>query len=299
MALRRPPPLRPGDRIAVVAPASAADPKSLAAGARRLASLGYDVRLVPARPTAAGFGGSDPARASALLRAVADDRVRAIVFARGGYGAARILPLVERALRRERPKILVGYSDTTALLAFASGQLGWATFHGPMISSEFPSIRRGDLRAFARALGGETIAPFTLTRTYRRGVAEGTLVGGCLSILVSLLGTPYFPKLDGRLLFLEDVNEQPYQLDRMLTHLRLAGVLARVRGIVFAVMQDCGEPRAMHAVLAERTADLGVPVAYGLPSGHGRGKRTLPFGVRARLDAGRRRLEILETPVGP
>ena len=299
MALRRPPPLRPGDRIAVVAPASAADPKSLGAGARRLASLGYDVRLVRARVTSAGFGGSDAARASALLRAVADDRVRAIVFARGGYGAARILPLVERALRRARPKILVGYSDTTALLAFASGQLGWATFHGPMISSDFPSIRRGDLRSFARALGGETIAPFALTRTYRRGVAEGRLVGGCLSILVSLLGTPYFPKLDGGLLFLEDVNEQPYQLDRMLTHLRLAGVLACVRGIVFAVMQGCGEPRAMHAVLAERTADLGVPVAYGLASGHGRGKRTVPFGVRARLDAGRRRLEILETPVGP
>ncbi|MGH7804724.1 MAG: S66 peptidase family protein, partial [Candidatus Binatia bacterium] len=214
-----------------------------------------------------------------------------------GFGAARILPLVERGLRRARPKILVGYSDATAILAFASSRLGWATFHGPMVASDFPTLRPRDLRAFAQVLGGEAIPPFRLARAYRRGVAEGALVGGCLSILVSMLGTPYFPKLAGSLLFLEDVNEEPYQLDRMLTQLRLSGVLARVRGIVFAVMARCGRPREMHAVLAERTADLGVPVAYGLASGHGRGKRTLPLGVRARLDGGRRRLEILETPV--
>lgn len=276
-----------------------ADARKLASGVARLESLGFRVRLSSTRATAGGFAGTDRARAGALVRALADDRVGAIAFTRGGFGAARILPLVEPALRRARPKILVGYSDATAILAFASGHLGWTTFHGPMIASDFPTIRPGDLRAFIRALGGEAIEPFRLSRTYRRGVAEGKLVGGCLSILVSLLGTPYFPKLDGSILFLEDVNEEPYQLDRMLTHLRLAGALARVRGIVFAVMARCGRPREMHAVLAERTVDLGVPVAYGVASGHGRGKRTLPLGVRARLDAGRRRLEILEAPVSP
>ena len=296
----RPPPLRPGDTIAIVAPASAADPRKLARGTARLEAMGYRVQPAAVVPTVAGrFAGSDAVRARSFRKALADDRVRAIFFARGGFGAARILPLVERDLRRARPKILVGYSDATAILAFASGRLGWTTFHGPMVASDFPEIGARDLRAFARTLAGDPIPPFPLARTYRRGVAEGILVGGCLSILVSLLGTPYFPKLDGSILFLEDVNEEPYQLDRMLTQLRLAGALARVRGVVFAVMARCGRPRDMHAVLAERTADLGIPVAYGVRSGHGRGKRTLPLGVRARLDAGRRRLEILESPVSP
>jgi muramoyltetrapeptide carboxypeptidase len=298
--LLRPPALRVGDVIAVVAPASAPSLTRLARGVATLESLGYRVKVMPETRTRSGrFAGDDRRRAAALRRALADDRVRGIVFARGGFGSARMLPLVEADLRRAGPKIMVGYSDATTILAYASGELGWVTFHGPMVASDFPTLRDGDRRRFREAVGGEPIRPFELSRIHRRGLAEGRLLGGCLSVLVSLLGTPYEPRFAGAILFLEDVNEEPYRLDRMLTQLRLAGALRRVRGIVFANLTRCGSPTEMHAVLAERTRDLGVPVAYGLASGHGRAKRTLPLGVRARLDANAGTLEILEPPIEP
>lgn len=261
----------------------------------RLKELGYRVRAMPETRLRHGrLAGNDRERAAALRRALADPRIGAIVFARGGWGAARILPLVAESLRRAAPKLLVGYSDATSILAFVTGRLGWTACHGPMVASDLPMLRPVDARSLRDALSGGPVAPFALTRRYRSGEAEGRLLGGCLSILTPLLGTPYFPRLAGSILFLEDVNEEPYQLDRMLTQLRLAGALRGVRGIVFAAMTRCGPPAAMHAVLAERTRDLGIPVAYGLTSGHGRAKRTLPLGVRVRLDATRLRLTVLE-----
>jgi muramoyltetrapeptide carboxypeptidase len=295
---RKPPALLAGDRVAVVAPASPADRAKIEKGARALAKLGYDVRVLPQAFARRGhLAGTDRERAAALRTALDDPSVRAIFFVRGGFGVSRLLPLVERALAEAEPKILVGYSDLTSLLAFATARLGWVTFHGPMVATDLPSLRPKDLRALAAALRGEIPEPFRLTSALRSGVSEGRLIGGSLSILVSLLGTPYAADLRGRILFLEDVNEEPYRLDRMLTQLRHAGALQKLRGLAFGEMANCGRPRELLEVLAERTRDLGIPVGYGLPSGHGRGKRTLPLGVRARLDTRRRRLEILEPGV--
>lgn len=294
MAGRRPPALRPGDTVAVVAVSSAPDARLLARGVARLEALGYRVRVMPETCRRHGrMAGNDRQRAAALRRALADPRIDAILFARGGYGAARILPMVAEPLRRAAPKLLVGYSDATAILAYVTGRLGWTALHGPMVASDLPALRATDARSLRAAAAGALVAPFSLGRSYRGGAAEGRLLGGCLSILASLAGTPYFPRLAGSILFLEDVHEEPYQLDRMLTNLRLAGALSGVRGIVFANMTRCGPPKAMHAVLAERTRDLGVPVAYGVASGHGRAKRSLPLGVRVRLDATRLRLTVL------
>ncbi len=300
--LRRPPALRPGDRIAVVATSSVVDSKKLSTGVDALAALGFDVRVE--RETLGRRGrlaGTDHERSRALLRAVRDPSVRAIVLARGGFGAARILPKLSDALADAAPKIVVGYSDATSLLTLLTGKLGWATFHGPMVASDFGSgkIRRADRASFLAALSGDAPQTLPLRATIRGGTAEARLLGGCLSILVTLIGTPYQVDLAGSILFLEDVNEEPYQLDRMLTHLRLAGALDGVRGIAFGEMASCGSRRELLGVLADRTRDLGVPVAFGLPSGHGLGRRTLPLGVRARLDATRRRLEILEAAVSP
>jgi muramoyltetrapeptide carboxypeptidase len=292
--------LRPGDRVAVIAPASAADSDRIRRGTKVLESLGFEA-LAPRQAflRRGRYAGTDAERARALLRAIADPDVRAIVFTRGGFGAARILPLVADILVKAAPKIVVGYSDATSLLAFLTGKLGWVTFHGPMIASDFGALAPRDRASFLAALTTETPSPLRLSTTIRRGRTEGRIFGGCLSIIVSLLGTPYAVDLADRILFLEDVNEEPYQLDRMLTQLRQAGQLDRTRGIVFGEMDRCGRRRDLVAVLEERTADLGVPVALGLPSGHGRGKRTLPLGALARLDATNRRLEILEAAVTP
>jgi len=295
---RRPPALAPGDTIAVIAPASAAKRARILRGARNLERLGFHVRVLPQAFARNGhFAGTDDRRAAALRQALGDRSVRAIFLTRGGFGAARLLPLVGRDLAESGPKILVGYSDATSLLTFATGKLGWVTFHGPMVATDFPRLAAVDRVSLLGALRGERPPPIRLGVTLRRGVVEGKIFGGCLSILVSLLGTPYAVDLSNRIVFLEDVNEEPYSLDRMLTQLRQTGQLAKARGIVFGEMSNCGTRRELLGVLRERTADLGIPVAVGLPSGHGRGKRTVPLGVRARLDTGRRTLEILESGV--
>jgi muramoyltetrapeptide carboxypeptidase len=297
---RRPRALNPGDTVAVVAPASAAGRQRIERGVRALEKLGFRVRVFAQAFARHGhFAGRDRRRASALRAALADDSVRAIFFVRGGFGAARLLPIVERDLARAEPKIMIGYSDATSLLSFATGELGWVTFHGPMIATDLAKLSATDRASLLDTLSGRVAKPIRLRTTLRRGVAEGTIVGGCLAILVSLLGTPYAVDLRDRIVFLEDVNEEPYSLDRMLTQLRQTGQLARARGIVFGEMHNCGTAAKLLGVLRERTADLGVPVAFGLPSGHGRGKRTLPLGVRVRLDASRRTLEVLEPVVSP
>ena len=298
MSVRKPAALRPGDTVAVVAPASASGRRRILRGVRALRALGFRVKLSPQAFARHGhFAGNDARRAKALLGALRDPAVRAVFSVRGGFGAARILPLVEREMARRAPKILVGYSDLTSLLGFATERLGWVAFHGPLVAPDLAKLSASDRRSLLDTLGGGTPRPIRLGVPIRSGVAEGTIVGGCLAILVSLLGTPYAIDFSDRIVFLEDVNEEPYSLDRMLTQLRLAGAFRRARGIVFGEMHNCGTRKKLLAVLHDRTADLGIPVAFGLPSGHGRGKKTLPLGVRARLDTRRRRLELLESPV--
>ena len=290
--------LEGGDPVSVVAPAAAIDRAGLETGIRQLEEWGYRVRVAPAAYERSGYlAGSDRSRGESLRAAILDPDVRAIFFARGGYGSARILPLLGEDLATVEPKILVGYSDTTGLLNHFTHHFGWVTFHGPMISTDFSDMSASDGRLLREIIEGRTLPTYRLGTPLRAGIAEGTLTGGNLSTLASLLGTPWAIDARGAVLFVEDRNERSYRIDRLLTQLRLAGIFDGVRGVVFGEMPECGGMHEIRRVVGEVLGGLTFPVTFGLRSGHGRGKKTLPFGVRARLDAEQRFLQILDPVV--
>ncbi|HEV8630573.1 MAG TPA: LD-carboxypeptidase, partial [Thermoanaerobaculia bacterium] len=233
MSAAWPPPLHPGDRVGVAALSGAVDPEALARGLAALRELGYEP--VPARNlgTRSGiFAGSDDERVDAFHQLVADDSLAAVVFARGGYGLLRLLPRLDWELMARRPRAWVGYSDVTPLLLRIVERCGLVTFHGPMVAGDFGrGLGADEVASFRAAVAGDRPLVYPL-RWLRAGAAEGPLLGGCLSLLAAVVGTPWAPRLDGALLFLEDVNEPLYRLDRMLTHLRLSGSLTTVRAIV-------------------------------------------------------------------
>jgi muramoyltetrapeptide carboxypeptidase len=234
-----------------------------------------------------------------------DRCVKAIVCLRGGYGTARLLPLLDYGLIRRNAKIFVGFSDVTSLHCAFLKKSGLISFHGPMAASHFIRKELPDfsLRSFLRTLmdpaspggirqgyNGKTI------RILRRGMVSGPLIGGNLSVLCTLLGTSFQPAFKGRILFLEDLDEPPYRIDRMLTHLINAGALKQVAGIAVGLCENCEDPKAdssgeyrqtLQDVLKERLLPLNVPVVIGLPFGHAPHNATLPVGARATLDAER------------
>jgi len=301
----RPRALRPGDLVGVCAPAGALDPERLARGVAELTTLGLRVRVTPGTTGRQFFtSGSAAARRDELQGLFADDEVSAIVCARGGAGAGALLPLLDPALLRSHPKALVGCSDITFLHLFLD-RLEVGSVHGPMVAGDLAdgSYDRGSLR---HALFGEgepyhseadDLAPL------RGGEGEGILKGGCLSILASAAGTPWalHPAREGTLLFVEDVTERPYRIDRMLRQLRQAGALAGLRGIVFGDMRGCSpkldEGYSLEAVILDALEGIGVPVALGLSSGHAANPAvSLPLGARARLSCAdsSARFEVLE-----
>ncbi len=295
----KPAPLRAGDLIGVVAPAAASEASTIEAGVRVLERAGYRVRIGDSVLRRTGFtAGSDADRAADLVKMFVDPDVHAIFAARGGYGSGRLLPLLDLEVIRRHAKIFVGYSDVTFLTSYFVQQAGLVTFHGPMVAG-LDLHRRGAAHLLA-LLGGErwgwNLSAGTIVRP---GTAEGVIVGGCLSVIAATLGTPYEIQTTGRLLFLEDVNEKPFRIDRMLVHLRQAGKLEGVAGVIFGEMSGCeAEPReavTVCDVIRDAFADASYPVVLGLPTGHGDGAVTLPLGIRARL-AGER-LTLLESPL--
>jgi muramoyltetrapeptide carboxypeptidase len=297
--MRKPGPLRQGDVVGVLAPAGAVDPSSLDAGVRMLESAGFRVRLgATARERAGYLAGPDRERAADLHDMFRDPAVRAIFVARGGYGSGRLLPLIDPAVAREHPKVFVANSDLTFLLNHLVQRAELVTFHGPMVAA-FQRHPEAVEILLAMLTGDRVAWHASAQEVIQPGTCEGTLAGGCLSVVVATLGTPYAVQTRGRLLFLEDVNEKPYRIDRMLTHLRQAGAFDEVAGVMFGEMSGCtaseNERVSVRDVIGEAFADAPFPVAFGLPSGHGSGTVTLPLGVRARL-AGER-LTILESPL--
>ncbi len=311
---RKPQALRAGDAVAVVAPASPAAAEDTERGVAVLEGLG--LRVVRGRHLGARRGylaGDDGERARDLLDAFADPEVRAVFCLRGGYGSLRILPLLDYGLIAAHPKALVGYSDVTALLLAVHRLGGLVVFHGPMVASDLGrSPGRATLAWLRRALfAPEPLGALPVPEdgpdpvTVRGGVAEGELVGGNLSLVASTLGTPYEIETDGRLLFLEEVGEEPYRLDRLLTHLRNAGKLARVAGVALGHLgawpgaADASRWVEVRRVVEELLGGLGVPVLAGLPFGHGPWNLTLPLGVRAVLDATGGTLTLVEPATEP
>ena len=301
--------VRPGDRVAVVAPSSPFTAEDLQAGLDEIRRLGFepvhDDRLFARRGYVAGEAG---VRAGALMDALADPSVACVLTARGGFGSVQLLPLLDPAAIRDARRLIVGYSDLTSLLSFVTGQCGLAAAHGPSVASRLGGGAAWyDEASFLAVLTSEAplgeLQPGEL-EVFRGGEARGPLFGGNLTQLAASLGTPYaFDPPAGSLLLVEDVNERPYRLERAWTQLRLGGVIARVSGIVFADFPGCDEPGGAvtaRAVLGDLVRDFAGPVVFGLRTGHTRGPAlTVPLGVGARVVAGARpALVIEESAVG-
>jgi muramoyltetrapeptide carboxypeptidase len=301
--IRKPLPLREGDVIAIFAPAGPVDPKKLSRGVARLASAGYVPEIADGVLSADGYlAGDDGHRTAQALWAISLPEARAVMAARGGYGTSRILPRIDWKKMMRRPRLVIGYSDVTAILAYLSTRLGVPSIHGPMAAADLARSTDGDaLDAFSRLAAGAVTArePWGLPcERLCGGAAEGILAGGCFSVLTSLLGTPFEPDFRGTLLFLEDVSEPCYRIDRMLTQWIQSGRLRRIAGILVGKMSPvAGETEeGLRKVFAEAGRRLSVPVWYGFPAGHAGPNYALPFGVRARID-NRGRLHLLESPV--
>jgi muramoyltetrapeptide carboxypeptidase len=308
----KPPALQPGDTIGIIAPASNIKRESLDAGCSALRNLGYKpFYLDSVLEKNLYFAGSTERRVRELDEMFTRDDVRAIVCARGGYGANYLLASLNLEKIRAHPKILVGYSDITTLLTYVLDSTGLVTFHGPMVAKDFDHSDGVDPDSWEAALAGGSewqlnFGPETGAKPLLAGSAEGILYGGCLSMLVASLGTPYEVHTAGAILFIEDAAEKPYQIDRMLMQLKLAGKFEGVRGIVFGEMLDCSQNKNQDYTLEEVVfrviGDLGVPVAYGLRSGHVSHRNiTLPLGVRAALHVNESAgsLRILESATTP
>lgn len=295
--------LRPGDRLAVVAPASAFDRQEFEQGVLEIQRLGfepvYDESVFARREYLAG-----PAsvRAAAIRTAWADPSIAGLVAVRGGYGSAQVIPLLDAADARRAGKPFIGYSDLTAMLTFLTLHCGVVSFHGPMLAGRLGRGMDGyDRASFERALCsaepmGE-LAPDGL-ETLVAGEVSGMLLGGTLTQLLASLGTSYeFKPPQGHVLFLDEVGERPYRLDRMLTQLQHTGLLAKASAVVVGELPRCDEPSGVtgRMVVADLLSDFPGPVIMGFPSGHTHGPSiTLPFGVQARVVAGPRPRLIVE-----
>ncbi|HET9917648.1 MAG TPA: LD-carboxypeptidase [Candidatus Binatia bacterium] len=301
MAVRKPAPLSPGARIGVVAPAGSVDRRSLLAGVAAIEAQGYAVELAQNVFQTKGYLAGEPAcRAGDLTNFFRRGDIAAIFCARGGFGSIQMLDFLTDEIMKH-PKIFVGYSDNTVLLDWLRARCGMVTFHGPMVAMDLAqgiSSRSGE--HFWGMLSGRKRAwKLPLGEVIRNGKIEAEMTGGCLSLLVTTLGTTYEIDTRGRILFLEDVGEPPYRIERMLTHLKMAGKLDHPAGVVFGDFTRCeGEaPRDVRAVIGDLFAQAPYPVVLGLPAGHGEENLALPFGVKMRLDGDGATLEMLESPV--
>ncbi|HNY40004.1 MAG TPA: LD-carboxypeptidase [Bryobacteraceae bacterium] len=314
--LIRPKALRPGDTVALITPSTyVSDPDKLELARRTIVYFGLKARWGANVGKREGYlGGSIQARVDDLHAAFADPEVKAVFCIRGGYGAAMLLDRIDFDLIRRNPKIFIGYSDITALHMAIHQTTGLVTFHGPVTLSRFSGYTQD---CFRRALfepkplgtlsnppEENRLRPRHLARVIRPGKASGPLTGGNLSLIASLMGTPWEIRTEGKLLFIEDVGEQPYSMDRMLTQMRLAGKFRNIAGLVIGECAEC-VPRefqpsfestfSLGEVLNNILGDLKVPVLTGMTIGHTDDQLTLPLGVRAALDAEATTLTIEET----
>jgi muramoyltetrapeptide carboxypeptidase len=315
-ATRKPPRLRAGETVGLVEPAGfTADEFDLAATLESVRAMGLVPKPAPHLLGRYGYlAGKDRDRAADLNAMFADDSVKAVFAMRGGWGSARILPYLDWDMIRAHPKLLIGFSDITALhMAFAA-RAGFTTIHGPNASANWGKLSWDSFRALA--IDGETPTyrnPEAIEdrlaqrngriRTYGGGKASGRLFGGNLTVLTSLMGTRYVPDFDGAILFLEDTDEAEYRIDRMLTQLSLAGVLGKVAGVVFGQCTDCGGKGpslggfTLSQVLKQHLEPLGIPAFQGALIGHIANQFSIPIGIRAEIDADAGTIRMLEPAV--
>jgi muramoyltetrapeptide carboxypeptidase len=305
----RPAALAPGARLAVLSPASTPVAERVRLGVKRLEALGY-------RPAVGGhaldrgplyYAGTREERLGDLHAAFADPEIDGIICTRGGWGSAELLPYLDADLIRANPKAFIGYSDHTSLHCWLQNEANLVTFYGPMVAADFARDEGIDLGSWSQCFSGAAdwalSAPDGL-RVLRPGVADGVLLGGCVSIMAQGLGTPYAVRTEDSILFLEDIGTKPYQWDRILLHLRYAGRLDGAKGIVFGDMGQCveaDEAELLEQAILHSLRDFAGPVAMGLRCGHVSAPNiTLPLNVRVRLDlssADNPQLQFLEAAV--
>ena len=303
----RPAALREGDCIGLAAPASPFREEALHEGIEVLHDMGFRVRYEPRVFERYRYlAGRDAERAAELQTLFADPDIKAIFCCRGGYGSQRLLPFLDASTIRANPKLFMGYSDLTSLLCYLDARCGLATLHGPVVCGDLrgelsTAVRRqlmGVLTGDMEAMQPPDACQDGLT-VLRAGDAEGRLLGGCLSVFACAIGTPFQPYTRDAILFLEDKGERLYAIDRLLTTLKLSGLLQGVRGLVFGhfarVEADAHLPYDAKDVIVDVLGDLDLPILYGFPAGHCPQPLTLPFGVGAAIRGGR--LVLCESPV--
>lgn len=303
--------LHNGSTIGVVAPASSVNSADMREFASICAQLGWNVKFGPNVTKRSGYlSAPDAERAHEFMKFVEDPTIDGIICARGGYGVMRILPMLDFSVIRDARKVIMGFSDITALLIAAYQLGGLVTFHGPVASSTFDGFTVASMMDCLASptdevrSGGTTFKDDRLT-VLGSGVARGRLVGGNLAMIASTLGTRYEIDTTGAILFLEEISEEPYRVDRLLTQLWLAGKLQACAGIALGNFRDCeskglsfSEPSfTLQQVFEERISSLGIPAVYGLPFGHVKSKLTLPLGVQAELDATSRTFRLVQPSV--
>ena len=308
-AFLKPRALRPGATLGVVSPASTPKRELVERGLAELEAAGYRTKL--GKYAFGGgplyYAGTVAERLEDLHAAFADDAVDGIICTRGGWGSAELLPYLDVELIQSNPKAFIGYSDHSSLHSWFQNEANLTTFYAPMVAADFARENGVDRASWRNTFEGErewSLDAKDGLRVLQEGVAEGNLLGGCISILAAGLGTPFAPQLSGSILFLEDIGTKPYQWDRMLLHLRYSGRLEDVRGIIFGDMAQCVEPDEedlLERAILHGLRDFPGPVAIGLHCGHVNGaNRTLPLGVPVRLDLSEDknpRLSFLEAAV--
>ena len=292
----RPPRLKAGDTIGIAAPAGPFETDLFNQGMGILKDMGFKVHVPEAVFQREGFlAGPDEARASVINALFADPAINGILCARGGYGSTRVLPHLDWATIRRHPKVFVGFSDITVLHCALLSRAGLVTFHGPM-GTTLAKATEDSLSLLQAALMSDV--PIDLMPSngvvLNHGEATGKVMGGNLTMLSHLVGTPYQPVFDGCILFIEDVTEAPYRIDRMLVQMDLAGCFEGVAGLVLGQFQDCGATAEIHDVFMQTFSPLGIPVVAGFPIGHGEENATLPIGIDARLTSRPPRMTYLE-----
>ena len=290
--------LVPGDRVALVAASSRFDPEAVARGKRVLQEWGLTVEGPPLNEPLRYLAATDEARAAQLTEAFEREDIAAILSVRGGFGSARLFDLFDPEVAAVHPKMFVGYSDLTVLLSRLRAEADLVCFHGPMVASDLARLGADELERFRRFLFNESGWWSGEGLECRQGgTARGHLAGGCLSVLVTTLGTPYEIDTRGAVLFLEDIGEPPYRIDRMLTHLSHAGKLEGLAAVVLGSFLKCDDeenPGEVLAIFDEILGPLGIPVVAGFDAGHGSGGAVLPMGIEVRVDADAGVIELME-----
>ncbi len=313
--LIKPKRIKQGDTIGVIAPSSGLPAEDFDKAVQNLSDLGFKIKIGKYARARNGFlAGTDKERIEDLHWAFSDSEIKAVWCVRGGYGASRILPAIDYNLIRKNPKIFIGYSDITAPHLAIFQNTGLVTFHGPVGTSNYSDYTKNHVlnplmnptEKYKIELSEyNKTQPSNLFKTeiITKGKASGELIGGNLSLLSAMAGTPFALKnLKGKILFIEDIGEQPYRVDRMLTQIRQSVDLKSLSGIALGVFEDCNprDPKTSQSlieVLKDRLGDLGIPVIYGLSFGHIRDQFTLPLGIKAELDTHNATMTFLETCV--